>query len=95
LGYKAYLRPGALVVMLLGSFRDDIFDALELERDALLRRGTERRSLDELTSVELDTIFGAAGILLGRFIGFMDDPALPDLLEEFRRALNKKDDRHG
>jgi hypothetical protein len=65
LGYKAYLPPGGLLVMLLGSFRDDAFDALELERDALLRRGTERRSLDELTSVELDTIFGAAGILLG------------------------------
>jgi hypothetical protein len=80
--------------MLLGSFRHDIFD--ELERDALLRRGTERRSLDERTSVELDTIFGAAGILLGRFTGLMNDAALPDLLEEFRRTLNeKKDDRHG
>jgi hypothetical protein len=52
--------------MLLGSFRDDNFDAPKLERGALLRSETERRSLDELTSVELDAIFGAAGILLGR-----------------------------
>jgi hypothetical protein len=85
---KAYLPPGGLLLMLLARFRDDIRESLEMEPEPLPRRGTEQRSLDELTSVELDTVNGAVGILLDRFIPFMGDPALPRLLTEFRDALS-------
>jgi hypothetical protein len=88
---KAFLPPGGLLVMLLGRFRDDIREVLGNGIDAtgeLPRRGREHRSLDELTSVELDTVAGAVAILLqDRFAKSMDDPALPKLLDEFRDKL--------
>ena len=88
--FKAYLPPGGLLVMLLGKFRDDVLETLAVERDPLPKRGTERHPLDELTSVELDSVFGAVGILVGRFTAYMDDPALPDLLGQFHDALNEQ-----
>jgi hypothetical protein len=88
--FKAYLPPGGFLVMLLGKFRDDVLEMLEVERDQLPKRGAERHPLDELTSVELDSVFGAVGILVGRFTAYMDDPALPDLLGQFRDALNEQ-----
>ncbi|MGH3247891.1 MAG: hypothetical protein ACRDOI_17050 [Trebonia sp.] len=86
--HKAYLPGGGLLVMLLGRFRDDVRDVLDMEREDMPRRGKERRSLDMLTSVELDTVCGAATILLqDRFRTRMDDPALPKQLTEFREQL--------
>jgi hypothetical protein len=89
--FKAYLPPGGLLLMLLSKFRDDTGDMLDTERGPLPRRGRERRSLDELTSVELDTVAGATGILLqDRFTSVMDDPELPRLLREFQGDLNRQ-----
>jgi hypothetical protein len=90
---KAFLPPGGLLLMLLGRFRDDIREVLgngtALEDEGLPRRGREHCSLDELTSVELDTVHGAVMILLqDRFTAAMDDPALPKLLDEFQDKLS-------
>jgi hypothetical protein len=85
--FKAYMPPGGLLLMLVSKFADDAGDALDIEREPLPQRGRERRSLDELTSVDLNTVAGAVGILLHRFTGYMDDPALPKLLREFRDGL--------
>jgi hypothetical protein len=88
---KAFLPPGGLLVMLLGRFRDDVAEVLGNGTDAdagLPKRGREQRSLDELTSVELDTVDGAVMILLqDRFTAVMDDPALPKLLDEYQDKL--------
>jgi hypothetical protein len=86
--FKAYL-PGRLLFMLLSKFGDDIRDALGAERGGLPRRGRERKSLDELTSIEFGSVWGAVIILLqDRFTAVMDDPALPKLLREFHDNLN-------
>jgi hypothetical protein len=85
--FKAYMPPGGLLLMLVSKFADDMGDVLGIERDPLPQRGRECRSLDELTSIELDTVTGATGILLDRFTDCMDDPALPGLLREFRDDL--------
>lgn len=88
MSFKAFLPPGGLLLMLLGRFRDDIREVLEMEREDLPQRGREHRSLDELTSVELDTVCGAVMLLLqDRFTAVMDDPALPRLLDEFHDKL--------
>jgi hypothetical protein len=58
--------------MLLGKFRDDVHEVLEAERNPPPKRGTDRHPVDELTSVELDSVFGAVGILLGRFTAHME-----------------------
>jgi hypothetical protein len=96
--HKAFLPPGGLLVMLLGRFRDDIAEVLGNGTDAdgqLPKRGRERRSLDELTSVELDKVSGAVMILLqDRFTAVMDDPALPKLLDEFQdKLIDQKTER--
>jgi hypothetical protein len=89
--FKAYLPPGGLLLMLLSKFRDDAGDLLDLEREPLPQRGRERRSLDELTSLELDRVAGAMIILLqGRFTSVMGDPVLPRLLREFHGDLNRQ-----
>jgi hypothetical protein len=89
--FKAYLPPGGLLLMLTSKFQDDICDALGNGRGDLPRRGRERRPLDELTSVELDTVAGAVSILLQeRFTAVMGDPALPKLLGEFYDSLNEQ-----
>jgi hypothetical protein len=87
--FREYLPPGGMLVMLAGRLRDDVREALEMEPLPRAYRGRERRSLDELTSVELDTVAGAASILLqDRFTNCMDDPALAPLLRELHRALD-------
>jgi hypothetical protein len=93
MSFKAYLPPGGLLLMLLGRFRDDIAEILgdeaSEEAERLPRRGREYRSLDELTSVELDTVSGAVMILLQeRFRAVMDDPELPLQLEGFQGKLS-------
>ena len=93
--HRAYLPPGGLLVMLLGRFRDDIREVLgdgtDPENDGLPQRGRERRSLDELTSVELDAVSGAVMVLLqDRFTAVMDDPALPKLLDAYQGDLIKQ-----
>lgn len=89
--FKAYLPPGGLLLMLLSQFRDDAGDLLHVERGPLSQRGRERRSLDELTSLELDSVAGATIILLqDRFTAGMGDPALPRLLREFHGDLNRQ-----
>ena len=90
LRFREYTPPGGLLVMLTGKFRDDIRDELGMERESPAHRGHERRSLDELTSVELETVDGAVAILLDRFVPFMDDPALPRLLGQFRDSLSQQ-----
>lgn len=88
--HKAYL-PDSLLFMLVGRFRDDTREVLGMEIGDLPQRGRERRSLDELTSVELDTMSGAVTILLeARFTSAMDDPALPQLLREFDVSLGEQ-----
>ena len=86
---REYLTPGGLLAMLLGRFRDDISEAINgtpSREDLPRRRGYS--SLDELTSVELDSVWGAVNVLLQkRFTEVMDDPALPRLLDEFRDKL--------
>jgi hypothetical protein len=93
---KAYLPPGGLLLMLLSKFRDDIAeylggDTAEAKKDKpkpLPRREREHHSLDELTSVELDTVAGAGGILLqDRFKAIMDNPELPRQLAAFSDDL--------
>jgi hypothetical protein len=88
LRFRVCSPPGGMLVMLAGKFRDDVRDVLELELEPPAHRGRDHRSLDELTSVELDTVAGATGILLGRFASYMDDPALVPLLRELRDSLN-------
>jgi hypothetical protein len=91
IAFKAYLPRGGLLLMLVSKFRDDIGDALDMDRGDLPQRGRERKSLDELTSVELDTVAGATGILLqDRFTSVMGDPALSRLLREFHDDLNRQ-----
>lgn len=86
--YKAYLPPGGLLRMLLSRFRDDTREALGLEVEGLPAR-EDKYTLDELTSVELDTVAGAVIILLqDRFTAVMDDPDLPKLLGDYQIELN-------
>jgi len=85
--FRDFLPPGGLLVMLAGKFRDDLGEALELEPGERAYRGRDLRSLDELTSVELDTLDGAVGILLSRFTAYMDDPELAPLLRNLRGPL--------
>jgi hypothetical protein len=87
--FKTFMPRGGLLVMLTSRFRDDVREALDMEAERYPGRGKVFRSLDELTSVELDSITGAVMILLqDRFTAVMDDPALPQHLREFESALN-------
>jgi hypothetical protein len=89
--FREYTPPGGMLVMLLGRFRDDVREALEMEPEERAYRGRERRSLDELTSVELDTVAGSVDILMqDRFTSYMDDPALAPLLRELRGAIDRQ-----
>lgn len=92
LRFRDFLPPNGLLVMLAGRFRDDVREALELEPLPRAYHGRERRSLDELTSVELDTLAGAVAVLLqDRFSSCMDDPALAPLLRELGGALDEQE----
>jgi hypothetical protein len=85
---RSYL-PGHMLSMLLGKFRDDLADAMGMERPSPARRvrGVQAAKLDDLTSRELDAVSGAVLALVKRFTAFMDDPALPELLRDFRDVL--------
>lgn len=87
--YKQFLPRGGLLLMLVSRFRDDVREALEMEAERYPGRGHVFQSLDALTSIELDTVAGAVGILLQeRFVSVMDDPGLPQLLEAFQDRLS-------
>jgi hypothetical protein len=91
MAFKEYLPPGSLLLLLLSKFRDDTGNLLDLEHEPLPQRGRVRRSLDELTSLELGSVAGATIILLQeRFTSVMGDPALPRLLREFHGDLNRQ-----
>jgi hypothetical protein len=78
---KQFLPSTGLLVMLLSRFRDDIRDALEMESERFPGRGKVFRPLDEMTTAELGSAWGAVMILLqDRFTDVMDDPELPRLL---------------
>ena len=84
---REYL-PAGMLVMLLGRFRDDIREALDMEVGDQARRGREVKSLDELTTVELGSLRGAVMILLqARYTAVMDDPELPKQLAAYYDAL--------
>lgn len=85
---KQFLPSTGLLVMLLSRFRDDIRDALEMESERFPGRGKVFRPLDEMTTAELGSAWGAVIILLqDRFTDLMDDPELPRLLEGFQGDL--------
>ena len=91
LRFRAYLPPGGLLVMLAGKFRDDIREARDMETLPRAYRGRDRLTLDELTSIELDTLAGAVVILLQRrFTDAMDDPELSAQLNGLRDALDEQ-----
>lgn len=86
---KAYMPRGGLLVMLLGRYRDDVREALDMDTEDIPRRGKVHRPLDEMTSAELDAAWGAATTLLqDRFTRHMDDPDLPKLLRAFQGDLS-------
>ena len=68
--------PEGMLVILAGKFRDDVRDALGMKRLEPAYRGTEVRPLGGLTGAGLDRLAKAAGVLLGRFTPFIDDPEL-------------------
>ena len=89
LTFRDFTPPAGLLVVVLGRFRDDLRDALEMEALEPARRGHHLRLLDELSPIELSTMAGAVMILRQpRFTRIMDDPALIDKLEELESELN-------
>lgn len=93
--FKQFLPRGGLLVMLTSRFRDDVREALSMEAERYPGRGHTFRSLDDLTSTELDSIAGAVMILLqDRFTTVMDDPELAKQLGEFQyRLIDQKRER--
>lgn len=86
---KAYMPRGGLLVMLLGRYRDDVREALDMDTEDIPRRGKVHRPLDEMTSAELDAAWGAVTTLLqDQFMRHMDDPDLPKLLRAFQGDLS-------
>jgi hypothetical protein len=86
--FRSYL-PGRMLPMLLGKFRDDLAESMDMELPPLPQRPgpVKVAKLDDLTSSELATLSGAVLVLVTRFTKLMDDPLLPELLREFRDAL--------
>jgi hypothetical protein len=64
-------------------------EALDLERPENPKRDGQVRHvrLDELTTAEYGTLWGAVDALIERFTSVMDDPELPRLLSAFREEL--------
>jgi hypothetical protein len=88
--YRKYLHTsGRLLPVLVGRFRDDMAEALDLERPEIPRRDGQVRAvrLDDLTTSEYIVIWGAVDALVERFVSLMDDPELPRLLRAFREEL--------
>jgi len=89
--HKQFMPRGGLLLMLVSRFRDDTRDALAMEPERYPGRGHVFRSLDDLTSTELNKIAGAVTILLQeRFTNVMDDPELSKLLAQFQDKLNSQ-----
>ena len=89
--HKQFLPRGGLLLMLVSRFRDDTREALDMEPERYPGRGKVFRSLDDLTSSELDKIAAAVTVLLQpRFTALMDDPELPRLLSDFRNQLDQQ-----
>jgi hypothetical protein len=88
--FRPYLHTtGRLLPVLVGRFRDDMAEALDLERPEIPKRDGQVRAvrLDELTTAEYGTLWGAVDALIERFTTVMDDPELPRLLSAFREEL--------
>jgi hypothetical protein len=86
--YRSYL-PGRLLPLLLRRYRDNRAEALGMPLPELPHRAGQVRAvaLDDLTTAELDDVSGAVLVLVTRYADTMDDPALPELLRDFRDAL--------
>lgn len=76
LDFRACLPPAGTLVTLAGKFRDDIRDVLGMPLPERASRGQEVVPLDELTTEEFGKLSRAAGVLVGRFTPWMDDPEL-------------------
>jgi hypothetical protein len=92
---KEFLPRSGLLLMLVSRFRDDTRESLGMEAERYPGRGQVFRSLDQLTTAELDTVSGAVGTLLqDRFTAVMDDPELSKLLAGFQdRLYDQKTER--
>lgn len=90
LSFRDFTSPDGLLVMYLGRWRDDMREALRMEPLRSAGRGTQMRSLHELRPPELSALV-KAGMLLNqeRFTKIMDDPKLPEMLEDFLGFLNE------
>jgi hypothetical protein len=85
--FRSYL-PGRMLPMLIAKFRDDCTEAMGLPLPPLPQRPPVRSAkLDDLTTSEMTTLWGAVDALLERFTVCMGDPALPRLLAELRTSL--------
>jgi hypothetical protein len=88
LTFRDLTPPGGLLVVVLSAFRDDLREALDMEALRPAERGDQYRAFDELRSVELSTMAGAVMILRQqRFTRLMDDPELPQMLEDLEDDL--------
>jgi hypothetical protein len=88
--YRKYLfLSGRLLPVLVGRFRDDMAESLGMELPEIPRRNGNVRpaKMDDLTSSEFGTLWGAVDALIERFTSLMDDPELPGLLRALREEL--------
>jgi hypothetical protein len=88
--YRPYLHTsGRLLPALVWRLRDDLAEALGMELPEIPRRSGQVRPvrLDDLTSSEFGTMWGAVDALIERFTSLMDDPELPRLLRAVREDL--------
>jgi signal transduction histidine kinase len=88
--FRKYLfTSGRLLPVLVARFRDDMAEALGMELPEIPRRNGHVRpaKLDDLTSAEFGTLWGAIDALVERFTSVMDDPELPRLLRALRAEL--------
>jgi hypothetical protein len=101
--HKVFLPRSGLLVMLLSKLRDDTREAAGTRPAELpARHGTHERahghghgpgfrSLDEMTTTELNAVTGAVSTLLeARISAEIDDPELPRLLRLFDEALTQQ-----
>jgi hypothetical protein len=86
--YRAYTPGGGMLVILLGKFRDDVWETRHKTQLPRIGRGTQHLPLAELDLSQVDALIDSATALIDRFGPYMDDPALSGLLTEFRDALN-------
>jgi hypothetical protein len=85
--FRAYTPGGGMLVMLLGRFRDDVWETRHKTQLPPIGRGPQRLPLAELDLSELDALIDSATTLIDRFGLYMDDPELPELLTDFRDTV--------